>query len=102
MTGEVVLQMVYVASLTVIVAAAVAAVLAAALRRRSLIGPVGTTALGAVAVYALLGYEYTPRQWIVGMLAGMAVAILSATCNWRARLRRERRDDEATNEGRKG
>ena len=82
---------VYVAALTVILIAAIVA----ALDHDIWIGPVGSALLGGIAVFAVLGYEYRPRQWITGLLACLAMLVVLAYYRWRVYLRMQQEEEAA-------
>jgi cadmium resistance protein CadD (predicted permease) len=74
-----ILTVIYFAALTVIVIAAIVA----ALHSEIPLGPFGLTLLCGVAVFALLGVEYSPRQWITGLLGCLAALVVVVFYRWR-------------------
>jgi hypothetical protein len=73
-------------SLAVIVGSAIVG----ALHREVWIGPFGSALLGGVAAFALVGFERSPREWLVGMLACCAALALYCFRRWRIYLMEQR------------
>ena len=82
------LSVIYFSALAVIVVAAAVV----ALRHREIpLGALGSLLLCGVALFALLGIEYTPRQWITGLLGCLAALLLVAGHRWRLHVREQKR-----------